>query len=376
MRPDRSRCRTGDCAPHLEVHGKREFSCSLSQKGALDEKTGFFSAIWLCEGVIVTPIHLTQRSEFYHQLAQLTAAGLGLVRALEQLLRNPPAASYRKPIQQVLDGLAKGQTFTEALILAGRWLPAFDVTLIEAGEKSGRMDHSFRLLADYYGERATNAKEMISMLIYPAFLLHLLALVMTIVFWRWFTALILFPVAGLLIAYVSVALMVYAAQSRHGESWRAFIEALLRPMPVLGTGRHFLALSRLSVALESLISAGVTIIEAWELAAGASGSPFLRRTVLSWRPQLHAGQTPAEVLQVSPGFPELFKNQYAAGELAGKLDETMRRLHDYYGGEGSRKIRAVARWVPILISLLVMLIVAAFVIWFWLNYYGQMLTTF
>jgi type II secretory pathway component PulF len=323
--------------------------------------------------MIVTPGQLTQRSEFYHQLAQLTSAGLGLVHALEQLARNPPSRSYREPIQGVLNELAKGYTLSEALDHVSGWLPDFDRTLIDAGEKSGRLDHSFQMLADNYSERATNAKEMISTLIYPAFLLHLLAAVMIIVFWRWFPALILLPLFALGGLYVFVALLIYAGQSKHGESWRAVVETVLHPIPVLGSGRHFLALSRLASALEALLSAGVTIIEAWELAAAASGSPALRRAVVAWRPRLDAGQTPAEVLQTASRFPELFRNQYTAGEIAGKLDDTMRRLRNYYGEEGSRKIRAVARWVPILTSIFIMIVIGIFVIWFWTFYYGQIL---
>ena len=33
---------------------------------------------------IVTPGQFTQRAEFYHQLAQLTSAGIGVLPALEQ----------------------------------------------------------------------------------------------------------------------------------------------------------------------------------------------------------------------------------------------------------------------------------------------------
>ena len=167
--------------------------------------------------MIVTPGQLTQRSEFYHQLYQLTSAGLGLVNALETLGRNPPSASYREPIRRVLTEVAKGFTFGESLAHVEKWLPQFDRTLIEAGEKSGRLDNSFRLLADYYAERATNAKEMISMLIYPMFLVHLLAVVMTIVFWRWFPALLLLPLGGLAVVYAGIVFMVVAGQSQHGE---------------------------------------------------------------------------------------------------------------------------------------------------------------
>ena len=131
----------------------------------------------------------------------------------------------------------------------------------------------------------------------------------------------------------------------------------MRPVPILGTARHCLALSRLAAALESLISAGVNIIDAWDLAATASGSPALRRAVAAWKPQVAAGQTPAEVVRACPLFPETFANLYASGEVSGKLDETLRRLHVYHE-EGTPKLHAFATWTPRLIYFLVVLIIA------------------
>jgi len=324
--------------------------------------------------LILTPRQFTQRAEFYHQLNQLSSAGLGLIRALEQLKRNPPARSYREPIQRALDLLAQGCTFAEALERAGQWLPAFDISLIHAGEQSGRLEPCLRLLGDYYNDRARLTRQVIVDLAYPVFVFHF--------------AIFLFPFSqaflsgnwlpylaktfGVLIPiYVVGFLLVYAAQGKHGENWRACVESLLNPVPILGTARRYLALSRLAAALEALISAGVGIIEAWELAATASGSPALRRTVLAWRPLLKEGQTPAEIVSASGKFPDLFTNQYASGEISGKLDETLLRLRQYYQEEGSRKLHAVAQWTPRFVYLLVALMIAYTVVRFYMGYFQQ-----
>jgi type II secretory pathway component PulF len=171
--------------------------------------------------------------------------------------------------------------------------------------------------------------------------------------------------------YAAAAVVIYALQSRHGEKWRAVIEGLLGPIPVLGTARRYLALSRLAAALEALLNAGVTIIEAWELAATASGSPALRRIVRGWQPQVRAGETPAEAVAASGKFPELFSHQYTTGEVSGKLDETLRRLHYYYQEEGSRKLHALAQWSPRFVYLFVALMIAVRVVQFWTGYFKQ-----
>jgi type II secretory pathway component PulF len=324
--------------------------------------------------LIITPGQLSRRADFYHQLGQLTSAGLGLIRALEQLKQHPPDRSYREPIRRLLEQIAEGCTLTDALQRSGHWLPAFDVALLQAGEHSGRLESCFRLLADYYTDRARLARQMIGDLAYPVFLLHFAIFIFP--FAQFFTSgnwiAYLSQTVGILIPlYVVVALMIFAGQSRHGETWRGWVESFLHPIPVLGVARHYLALARLAAALEALLSAGVTIIEAWELAATASGSPALRRTVLGWRPQVDEGQTPAEAITDSGRFPELFAAQYATGEISGQLDDTLRRLHIYYQEEGSRKLHAVSRWTPRAIYFCVVIMIAYRIIHFYTGYFNM-----
>ena len=146
------------------------------------------------------------------------------------------------------------------------------------------------------------------------------------------------------------------------------IESIFRRIPILGTARHFLALARLAAALEALISAGVNIIEAWDLAANASGSPALRRAVAAMKPKIAAGQTPAEEVRKCSAFPVIFANLYTSGEISGKLDETLRRLYAHYQEEGTHKLQLFAQWMPRLIYVLVAVMVAYNIIQFWIGY--------
>ena len=86
---------------------------------------------------------------------------------------------------------------------------------------------------------------------------------------------------------------------------------------------------------------------------------------------VNAGQTPAEAVSTSGCFPELFTSQYATGEISGRLDDTLRRLHAYYQEEGSRKLHAVARWTPRALYFCVVFIIAFRIISFYTNYFNQ-----
>jgi type II secretory pathway component PulF len=316
--------------------------------------------------LFLSPRQLTQRAHLYEQLSQLTAAGITVTAALELISRNPPAREFRKPLQEMVARLADGSTVADAMQQLGDWVPAFDIALVRAAEHSGRLDVVFKMLAGYYNDRAALNRQMISDLAYPVFLFHFAMLLMPTVLWfqgrlsgLGFFLLTIGVLGGV---WAGVIAIIFASQGKRGNEWRALFEKICRPVPVLGSARQALALARLSAALEALLSAGVTIIEAWEMAAAGCGSPAMLRTVQQWRPQLVGGQTPSEAVSNEPRqFPEVFANLYHSGEISGQLDETLLRLHKYYQEEATRKLHILAKWVPKVIYFCVVGVVVYFI---------------
>jgi type IV pilus assembly protein PilC len=324
--------------------------------------------------LIITPRRLNQLAELYHQLGIMITAGLSVHKALEHLQSHPPSLALRAPISQLLVQLDQGRTVSESVQGIGKWIPSFDLALIDAGERSGRLDACFKLLAVYYRERAQMALQMISDMAYPAFVLNfaivlfpLIDLVTTGSFARflWMTLGIAVPLYGL------VFLIVYSCQGRHGEGWRSKVEQILGRIPVLGTARRDLALARLAAALESLLNAGVPIVTAWELAATASGSPALARTVQGWKGPLENGSTFSELISGSDRFPALFANLYHTGEVSGTTDQTLLRLHNLYQTEGLARTKALAQWTPKLVYFGIVFFVAWKIISFYTGYFHQ-----
>jgi type II secretory pathway component PulF len=327
---------------------------------------------------MLTPRQLSQRAELYHQLASLISAGVPLISALEMARDSRSHRAAQRPLGIILSLLAQGAPFNEALrVVSPNWLPAFDVALLQAGEQSGRLDVCFRFLSEYYGERARLARQIISDLAYPAFVVHIALLIfpthlLTRLVWQGDVVGFLLAKAAVFIPlYAVVFLLLYLGGLGGRGGWRRGFEALLRRVPVLGPAQAKLALARLSIALERLINAGVSIVEAWKLAAEASGSPALRRTVAGWQTQVLNGVTPAEAVRESGAFPKLFADLYKTGEITGQLDSTLRRLYTHYQEEALNGYRAVAQWTPRLVYFVVMLLIAYQVVSFWSGYYSQ-----
>jgi type II secretory pathway component PulF len=327
--------------------------------------------------LIVTPGLLAQRAELYQQLSSLLSAGVSMLQALEMLRKHPPSRAFRQPLTHVQVQLGQGYSLAEALRYQKGWLPPFDLALLKAGEESGRLPECCRLLSSYYEQRARLVRQVTSTLLYPLFLAHFALLVFPL---SHLTALVqTFDVLAFLGAKLLLALPVYlvafflilASQANRSESWRALVERLAGMIPVIGKARRQLALARLAAALEALLNAGVSIIEAWDLAGDASGSPALRHEIRRWHGPLAAGKTPAELVQASPVFPEVFANLYATAELSGQLDQTVGRLHLHYEEEGSRRLQLAAQWFPRLLYLVILLSIAYFILKFWMGYFSD-----
>jgi type II secretory pathway component PulF len=328
--------------------------------------------------LIVTPGHLKRNAEFYRELAALLSAGVPILQALETIHRRPPAHSFRAPLARVISQVSAGSTFSDALADPHRWMAPFDLALIRAGEQSGRLVECCRSLAEHYTERAGLADRTIAQMLYPVFLFHLAVLVFPpsllprLILQGQVGAFIFHKLSVLLPVYGVVLAAAYAFQSRRGLAWRAALEAILAPVPILGTARHEQALARLAISLEALISAGVTIVEAWELAAPASGSPAMVRVTTRWKPRLAAGEVPSELIRESSQFPELFANLYHTGEISGQLDQELRHLAQYYRDSSGRKLGQFMLAMTLLVSLGVMIGIGFWIIQFWVGYYNNL----
>jgi len=176
--------------------------------------------------------------------------------------------------------------------------------------------------------------------------------------------------------YVAVFLLIYACQGNRGEYWRSMVENITSMVPILRTARKYLVLARLSAALEALISGGVSIVQSWQLAGAASGSPRLRRAVSGWTYELDAGVTPGELVNRTTYFPAMFSNLYNTGEQSGRLDDTLARLTAYFEDEGFRKLRLFTRVMNGVIYGAVVIMVAIQVISFYVGRFSSMLDGF
>ncbi|MGY8655051.1 MAG: type II secretion system F family protein [Verrucomicrobiia bacterium] len=324
--------------------------------------------------LILTPGHLSNRGEFYYQLGAQIEAGISIIPALRNHLRSPIAKSFRRPIENLILYLEEGAPLAESMEALNGFLPEFDLALIRAGEESGTLDAVFRVLAEYYRERAQLSKSIIGNLIYPIAVLHMGILVFppqTLVKviegdvgpWIMQKLMIFIPL------YLVSFFVLVVTQREGGHSWSSLMEKIFHVVPLLGAARRNLAFSRLTLALESLINAGVGIVQAWPLAARACGSPAIERAVKKSMPLMEDGHMPADVIQKQPIFPSYFTGLYQTGEASGRMDHMLSRMHAHYHEEGFRKMKHFSFWAPNALFGAIAIFVAIFIVRFYMAYF-------
>ncbi len=218
---------------------------------------------------MVTPGTLNRRAQLFEQLAAMIAAGVPLTKAMEMAARNRSTGIPRKVLEQLTHHLQEGHTFADAMqLVSGQKratpqgievsfqpghracaLSEFDVALLSAGEESGRLDATFKLLAHYYAALAKIINDTISGSIITIVTLHVFLVVFPIGFLIAFVQGIVnnqfsqcLPfliekavVFGLL--YVGVGSLAFAGQGNRSEGWRSLVESIFSFVPVL-RNRH------------------------------------------------------------------------------------------------------------------------------------------
>lgn len=314
----------------------------------------------------------------------MSAAGILLIQSLEQIRDSSFRHPYRKPLDRVIKDLNKGYRLHEALAREKSWLPELDIAMITAGETSGRLDGIFNQMADYYDEQARLMRTMMLSMAYPIIVVHMAVFIFPPgmighVFWEGFMKgdmgiVWLFLVKKLLILapfYGLILVMTFGGQGKRSLSFRALVDKVLFFVPLLGKGRRHLALARLSSALGALLDAGVTVIEAWDLAAMASGSPAIIRAVAASKRKLQGGSMPSEEMQHFKVYPTMFTGAYKTGEISGKLVDAMNRMYRYYQDLGTRKMQAFAEWMPRAIFMVIAIATGFYIVSFWIGYFAN-----
>ncbi len=341
-----------------------------SERGRANVERG-----WNFEVNLPTRIPPMEIAMATRQLATLVGAGVPLVQSLSALVEQTEHRTLKGVLGQVRDKVNEGGSLAEALVSTGRFDNLY-VSMVRAGEASGALEAVLARVADYLEDQVRLNSRVLSILTYPLFMLVFAAVVVgvmvTLVLPQitqllldqnlelpWYTSAVI-GFSDLLRGYwwaiglaLIAAILGYRAVGRTARG-RSALDRFWLGFPVIGRVIRFLAISRFTRTLGSLLASSVNIVQALDIARHVANNSVFEKAADAARDSILEGAPLATPLKQSGEFPPLVTTMVEVGERSGDLEGMLIKVADTYEEQVETSItRLTSLLEPILILVMV-----------------------
>ena len=292
---------------------------------------------------------------FTRQFATMINSGLPLVQALDILAKQTDNETLSEVTRAVVYDVESGNTLADALTKHPNAFSDLFVNMVAAGEAGGILDTILLRLAVFLEKNDAIIRKVKSAMVYPTVIFSVAGIAIVI--------LLIFVIPTFQTMFASVAMelplptKIVIGMSEFLQSFwwalgggafggvtaikkwyttdtgKLFLDRLLLNFPVLGDMLRKSAVSRFTRTLGTLISSGVSILEALEITARTSGNRVIHDAVMQARGSIAGGETIADPLARSGVFPPMVTSMIAVGEATGGLDQMLTKIADFYDDE-------------------------------------------
>ncbi|MBQ01134.1 MAG: secretion system protein [Acidobacteria bacterium] len=356
-----------------ELEAKGLYVLSLSRRGAL----GWPGLSFAKRRRIKTREFLV----FNQELATLLRAGMPLVQSLDILRQRVEDPSFKAALDDVHDRVSAGAALSEAFEAQGETIPGIYTASLLAGEKSGGLEEVIRRYVAHVKVITAVKRKTLSALVYPAILLLLSLVVVSIIvlrvvpefegFYQSFDAEL--PIATRMIVAVSAFLRSYLFFVVLGLggavaavwSWLrrpggvAMLDRLILRLPAVGTIAGRFATSQLTRTLATLLSGGIPLVNAIDVASRALGNRFFADQLRVVGQRVREGEALAVALADRGVFPAVAIKMVEVGESTGALQEMLTSVADFFDEEIDTQLgRFITIIEPVLLVIMGVVIAA------------------
>ncbi|MAI77898.1 MAG: type II secretion system protein GspF [Deltaproteobacteria bacterium] len=320
-------------------------------------------------------IPATERSIATRQLATLISSGIPLVESLSALVEQIEHRGLKNVISQVRDRVNEGASLAEALSASGKFDTLY-ISMVRAGEASGALDTVLARMADYLEDQVRLSGKVTSILVYPAsmlaFTLLVVALLVTVVLPQindlllslggelpFFTRVIIsgsdfISAWWWLILIGIIALLVSFRAYKKTEQGRIAVDRFILKLPIIGRVSRTIAIARFSRTFSSLLSGGVSIIQALDISRHVARNAVIEEAVENARTSVLEGASLAQPLRASGQFPPMVLTMVEVGERAGELESMLVKVAETYDEQVETTITKLTSLMePLLILIMV-----------------------
>ncbi len=359
----------------IEADGQKDAASKVKSKGIFPKEITEASAskkrvIFKKAPPLILPV-------ITRSLSTLLSSGVPLIDSIASISAEQKG-DWRNMLTDIRESLAGGSSLARAMQAYPSIFPDFYTGMVEAGENSGKLTDVLLKLADYLESETSIKNRVKTALIYPAFMTSISILIIVFLFTFVipkitsifegtsaelpFVTIVLIWISDILQSFWWLLLALIAGASflfrKVKETKKELIDSiLLRDPSGILMGLYML---RFSMTMGFLLSGGLPILYAMQLASKATGNVVLKNRIMAAQNLVSQGAKLSTSLE---GFPPTLLQIIATGEQTGTLPEVLKRTADSYEAEFDRKLqRAIGLLEPsiiLLMGLVVLFIVLA-----------------
>ncbi|WP_274318282.1 type II secretion system F family protein [Xanthomonas campestris] len=336
-------------------------------------------------GAAGKPIKAKEIAFFSRQMATMMKSGVPIVGSLEIIGEGAKNPRMRKMVGEIRTDIEGGLSLNEAVSKHPVQFDELYRNLVRAGESAGVLDTVLDTVATYKENIEALKGKIKKALFYPAMVMAV-ALIVSSILLIWvvpqfetvfssfgaelpaFTQMIVnlsrfmvswwFP---MLLVAVGSAVGLVMAYKRSPKMQHLFDRLILK-VPVIGKIMHDSAIARFARTTAVTFKAGVPLVEALSIVAGATGNKVYEEAVLRMRDDVSVGYPVNMAMKQVNLFPHMVIQMTAIGEEAGALDAMLFKVADYYEQDVNNAVDALSSLLEPMIMIFIGTIVGGMVI--------------
>lgn len=289
------------------------------------------------------------------QISTLFEAKVSALSTFRLLASEAADPHLRRVLTAVTDDVNAGVQISAAMAKHPEVFPEFYVSMVRAGEESGKLSETFSYLAAYLERSHALISKAKNALIYPAFIItsFILVMILMLVFViprlktilletgqdiPIYTKVVLgfsgfFVDYGVLLVILLGVVSFFLGRWFKTEKGRLTLAGFRLTVPYIGRLYQKLYLSRVSDNLSTMLTSGISMVRALEITAEVVGNDVYRKILLDTAEGVKGGSQISAILNKYVEIPAIVVQMIKVGEESGKLGFILETLSRYYQRE-------------------------------------------
>jgi type IV pilus assembly protein PilC len=326
-----------------------------------------------------------EQINFAKNLAVMIDAGLSVSRAISILQKQ----SKNKKLVAVLDAINvsvnAGETLSKSLEARPDIFSSLFVSMVRAGEESGKLAYSLRVVADQLEKSHNLSSKIKGAMIYPAVIIAvmlvigiLLMVYMVPTLTETFKGLninlplptrviiaisdflrtnIILTLAFLVVAFLGITT---GLKTKRGKDT---LDSVVLHIPMIKTMAKEINAARTARTLASLISSGVDIVSALGITKEVIQNHYFKNILDQAAKQVEVGELlSASLSQGNNLYPIFVSEMLSVGEETGKMTDMLNNIATYYEAEVDQKTKDLSTVIEPFLMVLIGVAVGVFAI--------------